>query len=88
MFGRIDQANIPQYRQMKVDVKNQTKKSIESLPLMSYRLNRLYVEGGCSHEFERVFDSHRFIYITVEALSDNCKGKIICKSDIFLRKQL
>lgn len=71
MFGKIDHS-LAFFDNMGTDIKEMAKKSIESLPILSQRFNRLHIEGGEQDEFDQVFNSHRFIYITAEALVDNC----------------
>jgi len=85
-FNKID-SSLAFFDNMGKEVRDLARKSIETMPLLSQRLNRLYVDGGDKEDFEQMLNPHRYVNMTVEALRDNCQGRIVCRSEIFVKKK-
>ena len=72
---------------MNKEVRRLAQQSIQSLPLLSKRFDRHYSPDEDPEDFSQLFHTNREVNITVEALTNNCQGKLICKTEFFLRKR-
>lgn len=51
---------------------------------MSEQFNKLYTTGDLRN-VDKIFNEYRCVNLTIEALEDDCSGKLTCRSDLLLK---